>query len=58
MKGPRKKICWQKTSIMVNEICINEEMLLIYIYILPLSEFEHSGEGINGCHLCNAKLFE
>ena len=28
-----KKICWQKMSIMINEICINEEMLPIYIYI-------------------------
>ena len=28
-----KKICRQKISIMFNEICINEEMLPIYIYI-------------------------
>ena len=27
-----KKICRQKMSIMFNEICINEEMLPIYIY--------------------------
>ena len=29
----QKKICRQKMSIMFNEICINEEMLPIYIYI-------------------------
>ena len=28
-----KKICRQKMSIMFNEICINEEMPPIYIYI-------------------------
>ena len=28
-----KKICKKKLSIMFNEICINEEMLSIYIYI-------------------------
>ena len=28
----QKKICRQKMSIMFNEICINEEMLPIYIY--------------------------
>ena len=28
-----KKICRHKMSIMFNEICINEEMLPIYIYI-------------------------
>ena len=29
----QKKICRHKMSIMFNEICINEEMLPIYIYI-------------------------
>ena len=29
----QKKICRRKMSIMFNEICINEEMLPIYIYI-------------------------
>ena len=29
----QKKICWHKMSITFNEICINEEMLPIYIYI-------------------------
>ena len=29
----QKKICRQKISTMFNEICINEEMLPIYIYI-------------------------
>ena len=29
----QKKICKHKMSIMFNEICINEEMLPIYIYI-------------------------
>ena len=29
----QKEICRQKISIMFNEICINEEMLPIYIYI-------------------------
>ena len=29
----QKKICRHKMSIMLNEICINEEMLPIYIYI-------------------------
>ena len=29
----QKKICRYKISIMFNEICINEEMLPIYIYI-------------------------
>ena len=29
----QKKICRHKISIMFNEICINEEMLPIYIYI-------------------------
>ena len=28
----KKKICRQKMSIMFNEICINEEMMPIYIY--------------------------
>ena len=28
-----KKICRQKMSIMINEICINEEMLPKYAYI-------------------------
>ena len=28
-----KKICWQKISIMFNEICINEEMLPEYTYV-------------------------
>ena len=28
-----KKICRQKMSIMLNKICINEEMLQIYTYI-------------------------
>ena len=32
-----KKICRQKMSIMFNEICINEEMLPIYIYIYIIS---------------------
>ena len=30
----QKKICRHKMSIMFNEICINEEMLPKYIYIL------------------------
>ena len=29
----QKKICRYKMSIMLNQICINEEMLQIYIYI-------------------------
>ena len=29
----QKRICRHKMSIMFNEICINEEMLPIYIYI-------------------------
>ena len=29
----QKKICRQKTSIMINEICINEEMLPKYTYM-------------------------
>ena len=32
-KRINKKICRQKMSIMLNKICINEEMLPIYIYI-------------------------
>ena len=32
-----KKICRQKMSIMFNQICINEEMLPIYIYIYRFS---------------------
>ena len=36
----KKKICWQKMSIIFNEICINEEMLPIYIYIL-LQKFKN-----------------
>ena len=32
-KRIQKKICRQKMSIMFNEICINKEMLPIYIYI-------------------------
>ena len=43
-----KKICRHKMSIMFNEICINEEMLpiyiYIYIYILPIPGLEHSAK--------------
>ena len=31
--------------------------LTFYIYA-PITGFEHSGEEINGCHLCNAKLLK
>ena len=31
----QKKICRHKMSIMFNEICMNEEMLHIYIYYTP-----------------------
>ena len=34
----QKKICRHKMSIMFNEICINEEMLHIYIYIYIYKE--------------------
>ena len=33
----QKKICRQKMSIMFNEICINEEMLPMYIYKVKLA---------------------
>ena len=35
----QKKICRHKMSIMFNEICINEEMLLIYIYVYVYGRF-------------------
>ena len=35
----QKKICRHKMSIMLNEICINEEMLPIYIYIYTLKRY-------------------
>ena len=31
--------------------------IYIYMYMLPAPGVEHSGEGINGCHSHNAKLF-
>ena len=33
MNGSRRKYVDRKMSIMLNEICINEEMLLQYTYI-------------------------
>ena len=46
-------------SIMFNVICINEEMLPIYIYIYTLpTGVELSGEGSYSCHSYDAKLFE
>ena len=58
----QKKICRHKISIMFNEICINEEMLPIYIYLyiyiyVSLPVVEHSGEGINNCFSRHAELF-
>ena len=35
----QKKICRHKMSIMFNEICINEEMLPIYIYIYLINDY-------------------
>ena len=40
----QKKICRHKMSIMFNEICINEEMLPIYIYIYIYIERERERE--------------
>ena len=40
----QKKICRHKMSIMFNEICINEEMLPIYIYIYIERERERLTE--------------
>ena len=47
----QKKICRHKMSIMFNEICINEEMLPIYIYIYIYIYNIQSASKDSGCGL-------
>ena len=41
----QKKICRHKMSIMFNEICINKEMLPLYIYIYIYILYHAQGNG-------------